>query len=268
MRQHAALTGLVVATTILFLTHADASELMSSADVMEAGAWQLDVYGRHAEYEPTVRVSGSGGITVPTSGGGTAIFSQTNADVEFDQHMDAAIAALTFRPRDGFHYRLKIGQVKEFDIEFDSAAHVNKLSAHDSGLVWGAGMRWNVVPGSIVSAAIAIDLSYANTTATLDRFQSNGVVAAASQRFTQDEYQGAVNVSRRWGQWEPYGGVKVMRLVTTLSDRNTKQRIRGHKDTVSPFLGLKWEVFPREAIVIEGSFLGEESVQAGFNFYF
>jgi hypothetical protein len=249
---------------------AKANELMSSADIMESGRVGLSVYGRHEKFEPTVELSGSSGITLPTpgTGGSQTVFPDSNADVEMEAQFDQQGLALTVRPNEGMHFRAIVGVIQNFQVEFASGSYTNRLDGTSNGFLYGVGGRWNVSPGTMVSPAIAFDLSYIRQQVNLDRFQSNGTVSAAEQRFEQDEFQGAVNVSHRWKNIEPYGGIKIIHSISRLKDKTTKQKITGTSDGWSPFVGLNFEVFPKQSLVVEGSFADEKAFSAGINITF
>jgi hypothetical protein len=246
----------------------NASELMSSADAMPAGSWAVHVYGSQAKTEPEVKISGVSSIQVPVNGGTSTIFSNSNATIKMDQDSASAVASVSFRPRDGLQYRVKVGQVRDFKLEFSSGSQTNTLESQSDGFVWGVGLRHNLTQGTMVSAAIAIDLSYTQTQVRLDRFQAGTLVTSADEKFRQDEFQAAVNVSKRWKNIEPYGGLKILRVVSSLRDQGTKERVSGTVDAVSPFAGIKLDVFDRESLFVEGSLVGEKAISAGFGLQF
>jgi hypothetical protein len=264
--QHWFLWFVLILTGMFTTGHA--SELLSSADVMEGGKWSVSVYGRTAKMEPVLSISNASSVLVPLSSGNSTIFSAQNTDVTLEQESESAVVAVKFRPKNGLTYRVKAGQIQSFDLEFSSGSHTNKLEATDGGLVWGLGAEWSVSPGSIVSPAITLDGSWTRTSVDLDRFQSPGVVSATQNRFEQDELQLALNLSRRWKQLEPFGGLKVSRLISRLRDDGTKESLRGYHDGWAPFLGLQWEFFDGESLLIEASFVDDESISAGLNLKF
>lgn len=259
---------MVVFFTQLLFHPGFASELQSTADVLESGHWQLSLYERQAKEKPVVKISGTSEIQVPTSGGASTIFSQENAKVTLESEMSATVAMVTFRPFDGMHYRVKFGQVDRFKLDFSSGSWTNSLESLGGGIVWGAGVRWNIQPVTIVTTGIAIDLSYTNSTVELDKFSSVGTISSTHKRFESQEFQGALNVSRRWKPFEPYGGLKVSWLTTRLVDLETKGKVGGTDEKWSPFVGLKWEVFPHENVLVEASFVDEKSISAGMNVRF
>lgn len=254
--------------TIPFYT-SQAGELASTADSFEAGSWRVSVYGQHVKSEPVVESAGGSGIEIPLAGGGsTTIFSSANTEIEMEAEYNAVVAAMTVRPRNGLHYRFKIGQVRDYELTFASQTVDNQFRAETDGIVWGVGARANLTQGTIVSFAFALDFSYSQLIVDFDRFQSGATVSAADHRLEQDEFQTALNISKRFQAFEPYGGVKIGRTITKLKDRATKERSRGGKDFVSPFVGLSWEMFSNEYLIVEGSFVDEKSVSAGLNVQF
>src|SRR5262245_14437360 len=86
-----------------------ASEVFSSGDVMESGSWALSAYGRSLKAEPQIELSGVSAVAVPTSGGSTTLFSNSNADVEMDQKAEEVVMSAAFRPREGLTYKMKVG---------------------------------------------------------------------------------------------------------------------------------------------------------------
>jgi len=256
----------------LFLGHVgfiNASELMSSADVLESGKIMLSVYGTKSNSEGNLSVSGGQSFSLETPDGNTSTFSDSKADIELTEKMSAAVLALSFRPYDGFQYRVKAGQVRDMSVEYSSGSWVNKLSnVSGDGFLWGGGIRWNLQPATIVSAGVAIDLSYTQTLVNLDKFEANGDVSASNVRYQSDEVQGALEVSRRWKTIEPYGGIKLNWYRSQMEDTVTKSKVAGTKNRISPFVGFLWEAFPNEQFLVEGSFVDEQSISAGFNIKF
>lgn len=241
-----------------------ASEIGASADVMEAKKWSLTVVGRSVEVEPTVTLSNTNAVQVNTTGGPVSVFAGSNADVEMTQEFESALAVIRYRPHDGLTYRLKAGVIRDFQIEFSSGGHSNKLEDTGEGFIWGLGGSWNVYPGTIVSPAITLDLGFTQSRSSLDKFTSPGVGSAVDHTFTQDEIQGSINVSKRFKQVEPYAGLAISRVISKLKDGVTKDTVRGEDDFVIPFVGVAAEMFPGEKVFIEASFLDEEAFNAGF----
>lgn len=262
------IAGVIFFTLILVSKPLFSIELMSSADAFETGSWQLSFYGQSVEKEPVVKISGVNSIQIQTSGGSEQVFSRVNTELNMESEYETVIAALTLRPKDGLHYQIKMGQLRNYTIQYSSGSLTNSFRSGNDGLIWGVGARWNATQGTIVSAAAALDISYTQSIVKFDRFESGTSVYTTNQRFEQDEIQIALNVSRRWNKIEPYGGLKVNRVITRMKDEITKQRVRGSKDGVAPFIGLSYEIFEKERIVVEASFIEEKSISAGMSIRF
>lgn len=260
--------GAFAIACILVASDAHASELMATANAAESGSISLSVYGQHVEHKPVADVGSGGAIQVPGVSGSLNLFTETNAEVEMDSSYDASVLAFSFRPRDGLHYRAKAGQIRDYELVFASGAATNVLSDLDHGFLWGAGLTWNVAPGSIVSTAFSLALDYTETHIGFDRFESGFLTAGSAIDLERREFQGAMSASRRFGRIEPYGGLKYLRAETQLVDGATRERIRGTDDGLSPFIGVAIRLFAGEWLMIEGSFLDEESLSAGINLQF
>lgn len=248
--------------------HASASEISSTADVMEAGKWSLTVTGRTVEIKPTVRISNNSAVQVNTTGGPTTIFSASNADVKMIQEFDSAIATIRYRPHDGLTYRFKAGAVQNFSLEYASGSHTNTLDTTGQGLVLGVGASWNTMPGTMVSPAITVDIGVTQTRTRLDRFKSPGLVVATDKDFVQSEVEGSVNVSKRFKYAEPYGGLKISHMISELTDGSSKEELRGKNDFVSPFVGISTDLFAGETVFFEASFVDEKALNFGMRFIF
>jgi len=225
-----------------------AIELMSSAEIMESRSWGITAYGKTEESEPTVK-NGS-------------------TELEFEAEHEAAGVILTARPGDGLHYRLMYGVLRNYELEVGSSTFVNKHESQSNGRQYGVGARWNVLPVTAVSLGVAFDFAYVRHDVDFEKLTSNGVTSALDERFEQDEFQAAVNISKKWKQFEPYGGLKTSYVETRILDRTTQSKLYGNDVDWSPFVGLKWDFFQKESLLVEASFADEESVSAGLNIQF
>ncbi|MCG3204269.1 MAG: hypothetical protein KCHDKBKB_00979 [Elusimicrobia bacterium] len=245
-----------------------AAEVVSTADMDEPGLKSILFMGRVAESKPKLTFSDGDSIQVPVSGGSVNLFSNSNAEVEMEQRISSLIGAVEFRPSEGFQYRFKFGQIRSFELEYSSGSQVNKLESTKDGYLWGLSIAGRIAPGSLVSTAIRWDLGYTQSNVELDRFQGGNVVYTANQSWRQEEIQGSINFSRRWKWIEPFGGIKLIRVMNKMSDSSTKGEIRGTNDSVSPFVGVNVGVSNKESVYVEASFIDEESVSAGLKFSF
>ncbi len=225
-----------------------ASELMSSADIMESKSWSVAAYGKTEDSEPRIK-NGS-------------------TELDFEAEHEATGVILTVRPGDGMHYRLMYGVLRDYTLEVGSSTFVNKHEAQSDGHQIGFGVRLNGTPVTAVSLGVALDLSYVRQAVDFEWLTSNGVGSALNERFVQDEFQAAVNISKKWSKFEPYGGLKTSYVETRILDRTTNGKLYGNKVEWSPFVGLKYEFFQKESLIVEASFADEEAVSIGLNIEF
>jgi hypothetical protein len=227
---------------------ASAVELMSGASAMEAKSWSVAVYGTAHKSEPRVK-NGS-------------------TDLDFDEEHEASNVALTLHPGEHMQYRFLYGVLRNYELEIGSSTFVNTHESQSDGHQFGFGTRWNASPVTPVSLGVAVDLSYVRRTVDFEKLTSNGTTSALNERFEQDEFQAAVNVGKRWAKLEPYGGLKTNYVKTRILDRATQSDLHGSKIGFSPFVGLKWEFFEKESLMLEASFADEEALSAGLNIQF
>lgn len=239
------------------------AETFSNASLLDGKSWNVSVYGRSVKTEPVVSLSGTDGIAIPTSGGSSTIFSSSDADFEMEQKTSDLTLAFNVKPREGLAYSLYVGQVQEFELEFSSASQTNRLESTSDGWRWGLGLSGMLAPISPVSIGVSWSLGYTQTNVSLDRFQGGPVVYDVDESLRQEEFQGSLQAIKRWKEFEPYVGLKLMRQKTRLQDNVSKSRVSGYNDGVSPFVGMRWAMFDREFLQVEGSFVDEESLTAG-----
>jgi hypothetical protein len=130
-------------------------------------------------------------------------------------------------------------------------------------------MRKLLFPDTFVSPAVAIEAGLMYGQAPLNSFRS-GTSASIPISNTAEvlELQIAALISKKFASVEPYGGVKIFRDYLTLKDNTDVGQISGVKDSVGVFGGARLYVHPHEALVIEGSVLGENSITIAWNVAF
>jgi len=255
--------GLFTAAALSGAVFSFAGEVLVTPDDASLEKWAAAAFYQSAEIEPEVRVNGSSSVQIPVSGGGTAtVFSQANADVSLEQNLELAGVVLVVRPKK-LRYSVSLAQIRNFEIEFASGSLTNSLRS-DNGFRVGLGIAGSFVPVTTASVGIGWSLDYRHLVTGLRRFESGGVVSAANQRFTQDEFQAAVTACWRWKMIAPYAAIKLQRWVTRLADRGTRESIRGESEGLSPAIGIEWTPLPGEGLVIEASFVDEESLTASW----
>ena len=245
-----------------------AIETLSPADVLDEEQWTVSVLGVSEKTKPSVRISGTDGVSVPTTGGTSTVFSDTNADVSMTEKAKQIGFRLAFRPDEGLEYQLSVARIRDLELSFSSGSLTNKLLASNDGTAIGLGLKGRIVPGSMVSTAIGWSLSATRRWVDLDTFQSNGTTSAADLKLDQDEYQATLSASHRWKQIEPYAGLKFLRMQTRLTDTETKSQVAGHADSLNPYVGLQWSFSEKEAFTFEASFGQAQEVAAGLQIRF
>ena len=163
-------------------------------------------------------------------------------------------------------------------MKIPSGSYSNKHATDNPGYIIGGGIKYTVVPYTIVSPAISLDLSATHSRYKLTNFTSGDgrTVGEISQVLTVFEIQGAVTASKKFlfdlgdhkASVDPYLGVKVLRTRTNFDDNTTSGHFSGTRTDVSPFFGIKFKPFPYQGLVIEGSVLSETSFAAGLTLGF
>jgi hypothetical protein len=255
--------GLFVAAALCGVFSVFAGEILVTPDEAALEKWAIAAFFQTSETEPEIEVSGSSSIQIPTSGGGNAtVFSQADTDVTLEQSLELAGLTLVMRPK-RLRYTVSIAQVRRFELEFASGPVTNSLRA-DDGFRAGVGIAGSFVPMTMASVGFGWSVDYRYLAANLDRFESAGTVSPANQRVRQDEIQASVTGGWRWKTIEPYAGLKLFRQITRLTDRATRETVRGEADGVSPVVGIEWTPVAGESAVVEASFIDEESVTASW----
>ncbi len=244
------------------------SPLNNPADFLSEKSWFVSAVGQSIKKQPILEISNVNDVQVPLTSGSSTIFSGSNIDVETESKSESMLVLVGLKPREALEYHFKIGQVRNYKIEFSSGSHFNTLDALSDGIVWGFGLSGRISPASIVSMGITWQLDYSRSKVDLDRFQSPGILTSSNISYQEEEIQGALNFSRRWKTFEPYAGLKILRTIATMVDQSTKGKIKGSNDGVSPFVGIQWDLADRESIVLEGSFADEESFSASMKVQF
>lgn len=159
-----------------------------------------------------------------------------------------------------------------YELSVPSTTLTNRLTG-DSGLLYGGGVKFSVVPETLVDTAIALDLGYTRSSYDFNRISPGGSPGAGplDQTLTLDLFQLAVEASRRFAlkssKLEAYGGMKMMRLEADLMDHPSGGHAGGKTDTASPFLGMRWGG-EKLAGFVESSFVGGYHYGAGLEYRF
>ncbi len=206
-------------------------------------------------------------VSVPVTGGSSALLSQSNAEINFTQKGELTGVRAVYRPNQ-LRYSVFLGQLRDFEVEFASGSATNRFDVSDGGFVYGIGLSGSFLPSSIASVGIAWDVQFRQSRVQFERFVSAAGTVPSSQDLVEDEIQGAVVASKHFWEISPYLGIKVARRITRLEDGATGEKLRGHNDGASAVAGIEWSPIPGEVGFLEASFFDEESFAAGWGFRF
>jgi len=222
----------------------------------------LAYYQGVADQNINFSVDGSGICTAAPPNGGVAFPCNSSGDVEANGSGGAGLFKVTWQAAERFQLYANVG-TGGYSIKVPSTTVENTLSGDKLGLIFGAGLKASIVPDTIVSPAIALDLSIMRSHYNFNRITPGGTLGinnGFSQRLELMMYQVAVEASHLFSideNWklEPYGGVKWTRVQADLKDLASGSHAGGQKDTGAPFLGLRVPAEDRIAFVAEASFL-------------
>ena len=210
--------------------------------------------------------NGTGSASTSTTG--TLFSSQSGSDVDAQGGGSQLFFKLSAQPFEGFEYSL-IGGLGHYGVKVPSASATSDLTGDRVGTTVGAGIRWTMVPDTLVTPAAALDVSALHSQFSLTRLDVPGAGGQnVDERLTLDRLQAALVLSKRWGSWEPYGGVKWLRTFAKLKDLSTSETAGGTKDATIPFLGARFKAFERESLVAEAAFTNGFQVGGGVEIKF
>lgn len=249
---------------------AGAVPLGTSARQNASGSLKFLAYLQGSAEQPVdFTVAGAGSCT--SANGAVAFACGQSGDVEAEGSGTAAVLKLAVQLGDYVQPYATFGS-GSYELSVPSTTLSNRLTGH-SGLLYGGGVKFSVVPETLVDTAIALDLGYTRSSYDFKRITPGGAPNAGplDQTLTLDAFQLAVEASRQFavktGKLEPYGGLKMMRVHADLKDRPSGGHAGGKTDTASPFLGLRW-AGERVAGFAESSFVGGYHYGAGVEFRF
>jgi hypothetical protein len=247
-----------------FCSLAISSEVMIPATQIEQGHGSVGLYYNHTEQTLNLSVHNRDAITVA----GTSYFSTVTNDLETKGISSSVIAKMIINPWSGFYYWVKAG-AGIYELEIPSVTVKNQISSQNNGLVLGTGIRTIILPDTIVTPSLSVDVGVNYSNYNLDTFHSNG---ESPQRILNilelTDIQATVLVSKKYLHAEPYAGLKVNRIYTVLKGEVTSAEVRGIKDNAGIVAGARFRIYNHEALVLEASFIGETSYSAGWNVEF
>lgn len=251
---------------------AGAQVLASSARQSSSGSLKFLAYYQGVQ-DQTLRFSVNDGGSCATRTGGLSFSCGQATDVDAKGSGGAALFKVIWQPWDRFQY-YAFGGFGDYSLSVPSATVTNVLTGDAFGGIYGAGLKASIVPDTVVTPAIALDLSLTRSVYDFNRrnpADASGI--SIDQRLALMTYQFAVEASHLFTvgeQWklEPYGGLKWVRVQSDLKDLGDGGRAGGQKDTVTPFLGLRVPIEEHESFFAEGSFVDGYHYGAGLELRF
>lgn len=187
----------------------------------------------------------------------------------------AGMMKIVWQPWERFQYYATFG-AGDYSMSVPSTTVANVYTGDNTGRIYGAGLKASIVPDTIVTPAIALDLSVSRSLYNFNRRSPSGNAGASeniTQRLELMTYQFAVETSHLFTldeHWklEPYGGVKWTRVQAQLKNLVDGSLAGGKQDTVTPFLGLRVPIEEHEAFFAEASFVDGYHYGAGLELRF
>ncbi|UPT73937.1 MAG: autotransporter outer membrane beta-barrel domain-containing protein [Elusimicrobiota bacterium] len=199
----------------------------------------------------------------------------SSTDVETKGSGGAGLVKIVWQAAERFALYATVG-TGDYSIKVPSTTASNVISGDKNGIIYGAGLKASIVPDTIVNPAIALDLGITRSHYNFNRINPGGTPGIGngfSQSLDLTTYQVAVETSHLFeidSNWklEPYGGVLWRRVQADLKDLAGGGHAGGHKDTGTPFLGLRIPAEDRIAFFAEASFVDGTQYGGGLELRF
>ncbi len=252
-----------------------ATELMSPATQLGDKKVRAEVYYRQIfKQKLNIDVGATSRIRV----GASTLTTNSSTELQSEGSGNGIMSKVSFQPFDTPIQYYVLGGAGQFDLKIPSGTYSNTHATDNPGYILGGGIKYTVVPYTIVTPAVSVDVSATHSRYKLSNFKSGdgATVGGISQVFTIFELQGAITVSKKYlfdlgdnkASVDPYLGVKAIRTRTNFDDNSTGDHFSGTRTDVAPFLGLRFQPFPHQGLVLEGSLLSETAFSAGLTFVF
>lgn len=245
---------------------ARADVLMTSARQMQEGSLKLLVFHQGMEDQDlNFKIAGPGISSTAPAGGFFPSASSGNSPAQGDQN--AIGIKVVYQPWENLQYYAS-ATAGHFTLRTSSVTTVNTLSGDRLGFGYGFGVKAVVAPDSIVTPAFAVDLGLSRSRYFMSRLEGGGAGGGTNQRFDLFQYHVAIEASHQFKKFEPFGGVRWVRLTSHLKDLSDSSRVSGHKDVTTPFVGVRVPVFSKESLVAEASFINGLQIGVGVELKF
>ncbi len=251
------------------------TELVGSATQLGKQKVHAEIYYRHmARQDLSLAFGGSGSVNV--NGSTLTSTSLTEADIEGSG--EGMMGKVSVQPFDnGLRYYI-VGGFGTYDLKVPSGSLSNTFSTDNPGMVIGGGIKYTLVPYTIVSPALSVDLSAVHSRYALTKFRSGDgkLTGDTGYLLTIFEIQAALTLSKKFifklgdgrATFDPYLGMKIIRNRVNADNLSTGSHQSGTKVGWAPFFGFKFKPFPLEGLVLEGSLFNETSASVGLTLGF
>lgn len=270
---------------------AGAQSLGTTARQLPAGSLKILAFYQGTQ-DQTVKFGAGAPGTCRSQNGAASFLCGGGGDVEAKGSGGAGLVKIVYQPREVLQYYAAFG-AGDYSLDVPSVTYTNRLRGDRPGLIMTAGLKAVLYPDTMVTPAIAADISMSRARYWFNRvYPSDGsgadnsidqrldlmmyqVAVEASHVFTlrdadekADDKAGLVALRGQGFKLEPYGGVKWLRIQSDLKDLADGTHSGGQQDTVTPFLGLRLPLGRHEGLFAEAQFVGGYVYAAGLELRF
>ncbi|MBU2567833.1 MAG: hypothetical protein KJ967_03540 [Elusimicrobia bacterium] len=229
-----------------------ASETMDTARQIEKGKARVVFYNSSFKNSPVLKVRGTGNVRITQ---GYEYATDYETEVNCSGYGNQTVLKVSYNPFEGLIWWGKIGSA-DYRLDVPSTSYIStSLVSSSPGLMSGIGARYLIFPETVVTPALGADFSLTLSEIRFDR--------AYQLRFETAEGQIAFIISKTMSVFEPYGGIKVYRSYSKITDTQTFESTSGYKDNVNLFGGVRVKLYRYEWLIVEGNFIGETGISAG-----
>lgn len=236
---------------------------------------------------------GSPGVCTAKAGAPAPTFGcNQSGNVSGKGHGGAGLVKVVYQPWEILQYYAAFG-AGDYGLDVPSTTMTNSLTGDNPGAIMTFGAKAVLYPDTMVTPAIAVDLSLSRSRYAFNRMFPGGtpgvsgnvnkrldlmqyqVAVEASHVFTvrdadekAAEKEGLVALRSQGFKLEPYGGAKWLRIQSDLKDLDDGSHVGGQQDTVTPFLGLRIPFAKNEGFFAEAQFVDGYVYAAGLDIRF
>jgi hypothetical protein len=196
MHTVSSIAALCAAVAVLFPAAAAAQSLGTTARQLPAGSLKILAYYQGVQ-DQTVKFSAAGAGACRSQNGAATFVCSGAGDVEAKGEGGAGLVKVLYQPFDNVQYYASFG-AGDYSLSVPSVTLVNRLTGDKPGLVMTAGLRAVLYPDTMVTPAVAADLSVSRHRYWFDRSHAGDGSSdrAIDQRLDLMQYQVAVELSQ------------------------------------------------------------------------